>query len=443
MNKKVNLLLLLACIIGISSCVKDENDIFDKPASERLQNAIIEYKAILAGSANGWLADYYPQANHSVGGYAMFLKFDANGNVSVCCEINTNKPAKETASSEWDIIPETGPVLSFTTYNPVFHFFSEPIATDYNGLNGDYEFVVHKASQDTVELVGKKRANKLILRRNKDNLDPATYFDQVVVTADKVSEFGMFGIVINNKRIALASVVDRTFNVALIDTLQDETERVSYAFTPDGIRLYEPYTFNNITMQNFAWNASEEKYVCTDAGVNAFMDFYFPPDYQLRYGELIGTWSMKWHGASTSTWSTANVTVTPKKKNATYTLHSPAIFSFPGIELSFNAQKGIVSLLNQNAAKQESTGYDIRICAYDRVAGYLNTSSTGPVGLVGEWNKDADGIRSITFIDNKQWADYKPNGFLMRLYNGSTNMGNFTANIIDYRFNDITITKIN
>jgi hypothetical protein len=196
-------------------------------------------------------------------------------------------------------------------------------------------------------------------------------------------------------------------------------------------------------MQNFAWQFTDEKYVCADEGVNAYFDIYFPPDYQLRYGELLGTWEMKYHGASTTTFETVTVTIDVKKKNATYILKCDAIFSFPGVEVTFDAQKGIISILNQNAAVQAETGYFVRVCAYDRAAGYLNTSSTGPIGIVGQWNQDADGKRQITFVDNGRWGTYKPNGFLLRLYDSAnTNMGNFTDNAGGYRFTDITITKI-
>jgi hypothetical protein len=440
--KKIIYLSLLVAAFFLNAC-NEENDIFNEPASIRMQNTLNEYQALLAGSANGWFGNYYPEEDYKIGGYAMFLKFNSNGNVDVSCEIATNAPAMQTETSQWEMIAEQGPVLSFSTYNPVMHYFSEPYQTDVDGRMGDYEFIVMKAGQDTVELKGKKHGNKFILVRNTENLDPKTHFQAIAQMEDKLSEFGMFGFVLKGVRIGLTSVVDRTFTIGYVD--EDDVEStvtVAYSFTPSGIRFAKPFEFQGVTMQNFAWNASEEKYLCTDAGTDAFFDVYFPDDYELRYGELIGEWRIKYHGASTTTWVEETVSVTQKKKNATYTMYSPNLFSFPGIEISFNAQKGIISILNQNAATQEGTGYDIRICAYDRAAGYLNTSSTGPVGVVGDWNKDAGGVRSITFVDNRQWSAYRPNGFLIRLYNGSTNMGNFTANVADYRFTDITITKI-
>jgi hypothetical protein len=150
---------------------------------------------------------------------------------------------------------------------------------------------------------------------------------------------------------------------------------------------------------------------------------------------------MQYHGASTTTWSTADVQISQNKKNATYTLTAPSILSFP-IEVTFNAQKGIVSIFTHNAGYQSETGYSIRVCPYDRNAGYLYTTVGGTAGVVGVWNKDEGGVRSITFQDNGKWQTYKANGLIIRLYNGTTSMGNFTTNVGGYRFNDITLTKI-
>ncbi|MDR3220337.1 MAG: DUF4302 domain-containing protein [Dysgonamonadaceae bacterium] len=441
--KKIVYLSMLVAVFALNAC-KEDNDIFEESASIRLQNALNEYQELLASSTNGWFGDYYPEEDHKIGGYAMFLKFNSNGNVAVSCEIATNVPAGEERTSQWEMIAEQGPVLSFANYNPVMHYFSEPYASDVNGRMGDYEFVVMKASQDTIELKGKKHNNRFVLRRNTGNINPQTYFSGVAEFEDKLSEFGMFSFVLKGTRIGVTAVIDRTFSIGYQDeeAKLDKTVKVAYTFTPDGILLYEPFTFKDVTMQNFKWNAAEEKYVCTDPGVDAYFDVYFPEDYELRYGEFIGKWNMQYHGASTTTWANAVVEIVIKKKNATYTMICPEIFSFPGIEVAFDAQKGIISILNHNAAIDEATGYSIRICAYDRTAGYLNTSSTGPVGIVGNWNKDAGGARSVNFVDNKVWGTYHPNGLIFRLYNGSTSIGNFTDNIGGYRFNDITITKI-
>lgn len=443
MKKIIYFMLIISASI-LNGCVHDDKDVFDEPAAVRMKNAVNEYSDLLASAENGWFADYYPENNHSVGGYAMYLKFTSDGKVSVSCEIATNAPAGELRTSEWDVLAEQTAILSFTTYNPVMHYFSEPYATNVTGRYGDYEFVIVSATPDRIDMVGKKHGNKLVLRKNTSNIDPSDYFKGVTAMEETLSVYGMFSFVLNNNRIGVVSVVDHTFTIGYTEGDESKTVKVAYTFTPTGIRLYEPFEFGGTTMEYFNWNQSDEKYVCADNGINAYFDVYFPPDYQLRYSEFIGTWEMTYHGATTTTFETATVTIEEKKKNATFELVCPDIFSFQGIEITFDAQKGIISILNQNADIQEETGYFIRVCAYDRAAGYLATSSTGPIGIVGVWNKDEGGARKVTFVDNGSWGTYKANGLLLRLFDSSnTSMGNFTDNIVDYRFNDITITKIN
>ncbi len=442
--KKLAYLSILVTLFLMNGCLHDFKETFDETASNRMQNALDDYQKLLVSSENGWFADYYPESKYAIGGYAMFLKFKPDGTIDLSCEIATNAPGGIVKTSQWEMISDQGPVLSFVTYNPVMHYFSEPYPTDVDGRAGDYEFIVLKAGQDTIEMKGKKRENRFILRRNKENLDPKTYFSDVSKMEEKLSEFGMFSFVLNGTRIGMTSVIDRTFSIGYKDeNNEDKIVKVPYTFTPTGIRFANPFVFKDVSMQNFTWDAKSEKYICSDPGINAYFDIYFPDDYQLRYGEFIGKWNIRYHGASTSVWVNEVVEIVQKKKNATFTMAAPKLFAWqPGIEISFDSQKGIISILNQNAGKDPATGHDVRVCSYDRSAGYLSTATTGPIGIVGKWNNDAGGTRSITFVDNGKWITYKPNGFLLRLFKGSTSMGNYTTNVTDYRFNDITITKI-
>jgi len=436
--KKFYIYLFIIPLI-LFSCVGEVDDVFDTSASHRMEATLAEYRELLTSSENGWLADYYPEKNYAVGGSAMYFNFTKDGKASISSESETNVPMGEVAISDWDLIAEQGPVLAFMTYNPVLHYFSEPNPNDINGQQADYEFVVIEASKDTIVLSGKRFKNELVLRRNTENVDPKTYFEENLKTYDASSDYGMFKLVEDDEMIASCAVIDRTFSAVFNET--EEKGRIPYAFTPTGIRLSFPFVFDGKTMQNFEWDNAGKKYVCTDPGVNVYFESYFPDDYQLKFSDFVGKWKMRFNGASTSVWVEETVEITEKKKNVSLLLYSPNLFSFVGLTLSFDAQKGTISLLGQNAGIHEPTGYMVRVLSYARSAGYVN-SNLGQIGLFGEWNEDAGGERKITFVDNGQWVTYSANGILLRLYNGTTNIGNFTQNIADYRFSSITLTKI-
>ncbi|MDR3226081.1 MAG: DUF4302 domain-containing protein, partial [Prevotellaceae bacterium] len=283
-------LLIIAPIFLVQSCVKEEENIFDDSAAIRGQKAVEEYKNTLTSAGGEWFIDYYPEENHAIGGYAMYLKFYENGNVDVSCETATHLPAKQLETTEYKVFMEQGPVLAFNSYSKIIHYFSEPSASDINGMDGDFEFVIMTVEQNQILLKGKKHGSKMTLRRNTENENYADHLQKVIDMDDKVSDFGNYGFVLNNQRLGIASVVDRTLVLNITSGHEEQAITVAYTFTPDGIRLYEPFEYSGTTMQNFKWNSVEEKYECTDAGVNAYFDVYFPDDYQLRYSEFLGHW---------------------------------------------------------------------------------------------------------------------------------------------------------
>ena len=82
--------------------------------------------------------------------------------------------------------------------------------------------------------------------------------------SDIVSEYGQFLLYVNGDSTGKATVTDRTLNLST----DSETKVLSYAFTPTGIRLAEPFTVNGATMENFEWNTSAERYDCIFRGWN-------------------------------------------------------------------------------------------------------------------------------------------------------------------------------
>ena len=168
-------------IIGLlaatfAACSRDEESLFEKPAAIRAQEAIENAFDVLTSHENGWEMAYFPNLETSAKGYNMVAKFNKNGNVSVTAKNNTttgNKIQTDTAST-WAVKSDYGPILTFDTYNDVFHAFSDP-GNDGAGLLGDYEFLILKATPELVLLKGKKHSAYTIMRPMKQK-DLTTYF---------------------------------------------------------------------------------------------------------------------------------------------------------------------------------------------------------------------------------------------------------------------------
>lgn len=88
----------------LSSCLKEEEDYFDKSASARIEEAVKNAISVLEGAENGWAVKYYPNPTQTFG-VQPFFKFD-DGTVTVSSEIES---ASTTATSLYSVGQEAAP----------------------------------------------------------------------------------------------------------------------------------------------------------------------------------------------------------------------------------------------------------------------------------------------------------------------------------------------
>ncbi|MDR1092473.1 MAG: DUF4302 domain-containing protein [Prevotella sp.] len=269
-----HILFIIPVLLMTAACVRDESDIFEKDAALRMDEVIKADIALLTGSTNGWLGYYYPEKEYDAGGYAMSWKFFSDGKVNMACDTEVNGvPAGEEVTSYWTIKPEQGPTLSFDLYNPILHYFCQPSNADLDGLGGDYEFIVLKATQDSIYLKGKKNGNLLLLYKAPSD-DPLGYVRQSnAFIEESGSLFKTFDLKLNGETAATATITltsaIRTITVDYKEDDADVSKKLSFVYTPTGIKLHEPFTFKGITVEEFIWNENALKYTSSDPGVNA------------------------------------------------------------------------------------------------------------------------------------------------------------------------------
>lgn len=171
---KKNFLFLLfasAAMLITTSCVHEEDDIFDASAAERLNAASEKYSQLLESSEGGWVVEYYPTNEDALTtgqGYLWMVKFGKDESCKVGMNNYFSNNAYRECTSLWEVITDNGPVLTFNSYNPNVHAFSDPDVRSIpgsgdnvwgTGVGGDYEFVIVDAPEDHsyVMLKGKKR----------------------------------------------------------------------------------------------------------------------------------------------------------------------------------------------------------------------------------------------------------------------------------------------
>lgn len=200
MNKilSISAVALLGLGVAFSSCSREEDDIFDHSAAQRLDEAKASFKQILTDKGGKWQLEYF--TTDSEEGFVYLFTFNANGTVTISgnnrfiaylSNRDATAPEYGSESSLWDVIGDNGPVLTLNSYNKYFHLFADPEdvpGTEANeagyGHKGDYEFDLMKYSNDTLYLEGKKYEQKMIMTRIDQTTDDKKYLDEVVALTD-------------------------------------------------------------------------------------------------------------------------------------------------------------------------------------------------------------------------------------------------------------------
>ncbi len=242
--KKNNIILFLLMALPtllLTSCLKDQEDVFSESASLRTANYLSNAKKVLTSSANGWLLNYYPDREQSYGGCAFVLKFD-DETVTVNSELGGDPTYAVT--STYIMNNEDGPVLMIDTYNELMHYFATPHGSSgaggYEAYDGDFIFIIMEISEDqnTIKLKGSRSGNIMYMHRMTTTAEE--YLTQVLATEETMPtnySFEAEGETIN----IVLSGGNATFSSDNID------EKKAYIYTNEGIQFYEPVTiYDNV-----------------------------------------------------------------------------------------------------------------------------------------------------------------------------------------------------
>ena len=246
-TKKILLYLLLALpTVLFQSCVSDQEDIFDKPSSERISDFIAAVQDTLSNATYGWELDYYPESHQVYGGFVYGLKFDRD---QVTASFETNPDV--TKSSLYSMKKDMGPVISFDSHNQFLHFFSTPAEGLYEGLKGDFEFVVDSLGSDVIKVHGKRSQNTMYLRKLKE--DPKAYVKKVVSMGDSFNLYASVGTIGGLE----ANVFFDVDNHQLVISSADAEYASAYAYTDKGLRLFKPLTIGGVTVSELTYDDSK------------------------------------------------------------------------------------------------------------------------------------------------------------------------------------------
>lgn len=289
--------LAISLVISAASCSREEENIWEDSAAVRTEKVVKEQFETLCGAPNGW-SMYYFAAESENGGVNFTLNFNENGSVAIGTKNIYNSPVFAEETSLWEIITDNGPVLTFNSYNNLFHFFSDPddgIAGGSKGvgLGGDYEFMIMSYCPDSIVLKGKKTGVYCKMFPLEADITPEEYFVKIDefqnTMVNSLLAYIWFESENGERYTAKFNTDSRTvvFVIEGGDPLFDK-HTIPYVITNTGIRLFEPFEGDNETfsVQNFVYNAEATTLTCTDDGKSKF--------YSEDLGTLFANNEMRW-----------------------------------------------------------------------------------------------------------------------------------------------------
>lgn len=151
-----------------------------------------------------------------------------------------------------------GVVISFDTFNKLFHYFADPKNEDYGeagtGFGGDFEFRVLKYSPDSIQLQGLKHGDRIMLYPMKADMDWASYLKEVENVKNYMAS-SSYTLLAGND--TLAEVTQYGDYHSLIFQYPDSTGGMKgYAFpyiiTPEGYKFYSEIEIGGKKFTNFS-----------------------------------------------------------------------------------------------------------------------------------------------------------------------------------------------
>lgn len=242
--KKIFFYIMFAVAgLSLQSCLHDDDEIFDKPAAERINEAVANIKEVLTSSQEGWVMHYYVGREYAYGGLNLAMKF-TDGKVQMYNETAKKSDGSyKSVVSTYKITRDQGPVLAFDTYNDLLHVYGDPAGsgpTDVDGWEADYEFVIMNISEDqnTITLQGKKFNNTIVLERL--NRPIAEYLDAATKMAESLTNAGILAYTVGDKK-AKFYPGSSEYSVKYVDDKGEVASlTVPFTSTDKGVLFNEP-----------------------------------------------------------------------------------------------------------------------------------------------------------------------------------------------------------
>lgn len=407
--------MLALMLLGACS-LHEEDNVFGDSSANRISEALKTYKEILTAPENGWIMQYYPSIGQSLGGYNLLVSFGADGKVNVSGEV---ADPEVLVTSLYSLVQSSGPMLTFDSYNEIMHLFSEPLS----GLGGEFQFTIMSATPEKVILSGTKTRNMITLVPMPKEQTWANYLESVTKVQEDIF-LGTFHMMVNGKEVG---TVMQDYNVFTLtysgEGASADTQKVPFIYTDGGLKLYEPLTINGVTVTNFKADVDNVSYVCTDPGVDAKFEAFFPQGYRF-YEELVGTYKIAD--------KTVRVTANPDGKTYSFA----GLTDYGTVQGTYTRSMGSFSITSQYLGMALGRYFAYFCLCNDSYVTWME--GTGMTGV-----NSAEDPLSITFKDNGAWGSSVGDSFIVYAFNSQPPTNSNVAGYLENYPTPVVLVKQN
>jgi len=417
-------LLLLCCPLMLQSCLKDDDDTFSQSATQRMQTTLQNIQKTLTASKYGWVLEDFPESSQKYGGYAFTCQFNDSTVLAMCEDaVNTLAGTSSTRdSSLYALKEDQGPVLSIDGYNDVLHAFSTPSSKNYQGKNGDFEYIVDECTDSLIKLHARRTGNVVYMRALQEPAEE--YIAQVNNEVDNIAFSELSGKVGTDSLEGELDFTNRQLYYINASDTAAELQQVPFCYTPTGLRFYQPVTFGGETITGLTADLTNVQFTTiTTSGASSVIKGTYPEGYT-TFEDFEGTYTIM-AGSPTPT-AFGTIQLVPDKANNQYLMKG--LCSKYDVKLPYNKAQGCLQMMSQQLGTN-SDGNLVWLCAWSLQnggqltwdssegmliksgtganAGKLVFSSTGTLGTDSYilWMTDDSGA-SKGQLDDADWAFY-------------------------------------
>lgn len=419
MKKFFTYMILAATTLLSQSCLFEDKELFEDSAAQRLDKATAETRELLESSPNGWLLEYYLGSEYSHGGFNFLVRFE-NGKASVSGEIAS--PVTWVETSSYGIVRDQGIVISFDTYNPIFHHLCEPQQSQVDGYEGDFELVVLSMDNDKIEVKGKKWGNHMTLTRMPEDKTWEETLNEIKEISDNI--FFSYNGEFNGKKVIVE--LDQDNHIGMYWDEEENGEEAKegssdeeggkeeayepFIYTAEGLKTRTPFEFGGCAFQRFKYDADTQTLTSVE-NPSFSIKAKLPEGYKTfsEVDEIInGKFRMSWYYGLYS----KEVTIATNTSGDGWVMSG--LIPNHDIAIKYNKLHGAAHIYVQNLGT-DNTGDTIFLAAWDLAhGGNLTWSTEASVRLV----PNAAGT-VFNFTNGGTYSGLAPDSFILWAENAS------------------------